>query len=184
MIHTLTLSASRAYIRGAPAVCLPSQVRVRRRDTCAIGRLTSRASSGGAISRCLASAAGHGMHSPHARMHSRKKSRTAIWCFWKLDCHIKNQLFFSHKRSVRSGHKQAPTNDPRTALFGTAVPSSIPESASWWQALQMCYARANVHAHAQHLGRDDSTPIPTNKQKQRRPSRRIWPRSAPTRRWG
>ena len=148
MIHTLTLSASRAYIRGAPAVCLPSQVRVRRRDTCAIGRLTSRASSGGAISRCLASAAGHGMHSPHARMHSRKKSRTAIWCFWKLDCHIKSQLFFSHKRSVRSGHKQAPTNDPVSALFGTAVPSSIPESGSWWKAELPLDAHAGMRARA------------------------------------
>ena len=60
------------------------------------------------------------------------RKRTAIWCFWKLDYHIKNALFFSHKRSARSGHKQAPTNDPVTALFGTAVPSSIPESGSWW----------------------------------------------------
>ena len=53
----------------------------------------------------------------------------------KLDQLIKNQLFFAHRRSKQSGRaQQQPTsNDPMSAWLGTVVPSSIPESAAWWQ---------------------------------------------------
>ena len=62
-------------------------------------------------------------------------TRNNLWCFWKLDQLIKNQLFFAHRRSKRSGRQQQQpaSNDPMSAWLGTVVPSSIPESAAWWQ---------------------------------------------------
>ena len=62
-------------------------------------------------------------------------ARNNLWCFWKLDQLIKNQLFFAHKRTRRSGRtlQQPTSSDPMTAWLGTVVPSSVPESAAWWQ---------------------------------------------------
>ena len=62
-----------------------------------------------------------------------------LWAFWKLDQYIKNQLFFSHKRLTQRGgqprqQQSGPNNDMRTMLFGSVVPSSIPESSTWWKA--------------------------------------------------
>ena len=66
-------------------------------------------------------------------------TRNNLWCFWKLDQLIKKQLFFAHRRSKRSGRaQQQPTsNDPMSSWLGTVVPSSIPESAAWWQVPEL-----------------------------------------------
>ena len=61
--------------------------------------------------------------------------RTARWAFWKLDCLIKNLLFqsnFNRRKRGRPG-PNVEEPDPYKRYFGTTVPSSIPESASWWQ---------------------------------------------------
>ena len=69
----------------------------------------------------------------------RRHARNNLWAFWKLDQYIKNQLFFSHKRLTQRGgqprqQQSGPNNDMKTMLFGSVVPSSIPESSTWWKA--------------------------------------------------
>ena len=69
----------------------------------------------------------------------RQLARNNLWAFWKLDQYIKNQLFFSHKRLTQRGgqprqQQSGPNNDMKTMLFGSVVPSSIPESSTWWKA--------------------------------------------------
>ena len=62
-----------------------------------------------------------------------------MWAFWKLDYQIKSDLFFGHKRkqSRREGSsEQAAAEDPTAKLFGTAIPSNIPESTAWWKKQQ------------------------------------------------
>ena len=111
---------------------------------------------------------------PFATTH---KQRNPIWCFWKLDCHIKNHLFFSHRRSMRNGQpKQQPTNDPVTALFGTAVPAMIPESASWWQEPLRLPRMMHVCMCALWSA--------LVKQSKARRTRRTWPLYLMTSKWG
>ena len=49
---------------------------------------------------------------------------------------IQSELFFKNAKRREFGKKTAsPTDaeDPVTRLFGTAMPSDVPESTAWWQ---------------------------------------------------
>ena len=82
-----------------------------------------------------------GSGSPQAHARNRATSiqslfrRTARWAFWKLDCFIKKLLFnsnFSRRKRGRPG-PSVEEPDPMKRFFGTTVPTSIPESSSWWR---------------------------------------------------
>ena len=63
--------------------------------------------------------------------------RNPLWAFWKLDYQIKSDLFFGHKRrQARAPGQAAGSEDPTAKLFGTAIPSNIPESTAWWKRQQ------------------------------------------------
>ena len=64
--------------------------------------------------------------------------RTAKWAFWKLDCLIKSLLFHSNFNRRKRGRPGPSTEEPDTfkRYFGTTVPSTIPESSSWWNHQQ------------------------------------------------
>jgi hypothetical protein len=50
---------------------------------------------------------------------------------------IKNTLFFSHRKRRPNGQQQQPPQgDSISRWLGTAIPSSIPESSSWWRNQQ------------------------------------------------
>ena len=64
--------------------------------------------------------------------------RTARWAFWKLDCLIKSLLFNSNVNRRKRGRPGPSTDepDPFKRYFGTTIPTSIPESSSWWKHQQ------------------------------------------------
>ena len=81
-----------------------------------------------------------GSGSPQAHSRNRPTSiqsffrRTPRWAFWKLDCLIKKLLFnsnFARRKRGRPG-PAVEDPDPMKRFFGTTVPTSIPESSSWW----------------------------------------------------
>ena len=106
--------------------------------TCATGRRILRASFGGLLAVYHGPCLSPFLKTKKATVCSQL-TRNNLWCFWKLDQLIKNQLFFAHRRSKRSGRaQQQPTsNDPMSSWLGTVVPSSIPESAAWWQVPEL-----------------------------------------------
>ena len=55
--------------------------------------------------------------------------RTALWVLWKLDWHIKKDLFSMNMRKKTS--EEAP--DAVAKLFGTAIPKNLVESSAWWK---------------------------------------------------
>ena len=81
-----------------------------------------------------------GSGSPQAHARNRAMSiqsffrRTARWAFWKLDCLIKKLLFNANFSRRRRGRPGPAVNEPDAMKrhFGTTVPTSIPESTSWW----------------------------------------------------
>ena len=52
-----------------------------------------------------------------------------MWVFWKLDWHIKKDLFSMNVR--RKSSEEAP--DAFAKHFGTAIPKKLIESSSWWR---------------------------------------------------
>ena len=55
----------------------------------------------------------------------------ATWIFWNLQRLITNKLFMEEamrRKQRRNPSGSADSNDPITRLFGTVVPSSLPES--------------------------------------------------------
>ena len=64
--------------------------------------------------------------------------RTARWAFWKLDCLIKTLLFHSNFNKQKRGRPGPSTEEPDAFKrhFGTTIPSTFPESSSWWQHQQ------------------------------------------------
>lgn len=81
-----------------------------------------------------------GSGSPQAHARNRAMSiqslfrRTARWAFWKLDCLIKKLLFNANFSRRKRGRPGPAVNEPDAMKrhFGTTVPTSIPESTSWW----------------------------------------------------
>jgi len=64
---------------------------------------------------------------------------SAMWSFWFLNRLIVAELFFTNRKRQAAGRSGASTGteeDPITRLYGTAQPSSIPESTAWWQKQQ------------------------------------------------
>ena len=62
--------------------------------------------------------------------------RSSAWGFWFLTRLHQTELFFKNRRrreSDRNGASPLDSADPITRLFGTAMPSDIPESTGWWQ---------------------------------------------------
>ncbi len=61
--------------------------------------------------------------------------RTPLWCFWKLDCLIKNELYNINYRRRQRGRPASAVNEPDVYKrhFGTAIPQNIPESSAWWR---------------------------------------------------
>ena len=62
-----------------------------------------------------------------------------MWGFWFLNRMIVAELFFTNKKRQAAGRSGASTGeeeDPITRLYGTAQPSSIPESTEWWKKQQ------------------------------------------------
>ena len=59
--------------------------------------------------------------------------KSALWGFWSLDRHIKNDLYFKNMRRQKQTGPSARDADPYNKLFGTAQPSDIPETTAWWQ---------------------------------------------------
>ena len=62
-----------------------------------------------------------------------------LYAFWYLNRIITRELFFRNWSSRHRGVKSA--SDPKAAdnitrLFGTVMPSSIPESTAWWRNQQ------------------------------------------------
>ena len=62
-----------------------------------------------------------------------------LYAFWYLNRIITRELFFRNWSSRHRGVKNA--SDPKAAdnitrLFGTVMPSSIPESTAWWRNQQ------------------------------------------------
>ena len=58
--------------------------------------------------------------------------RSSLYAFWLLHRMITTELFFKNVTKRKLGQdKSEPSADPITRLFGTAVPSSIPESTAW-----------------------------------------------------
>ena len=64
---------------------------------------------------------------------------SAMWSFWFLNRLIVAELFFTNRKRQAAGRSGASTGteaDPITRLYGTAQPSSIPETTAWWQKQQ------------------------------------------------
>ena len=62
--------------------------------------------------------------------------RSALWGFWFLNRIIVAELFFTNRKRQEAGRSGASTGkeeDPITRLYGTAAPSSIPETTDWWK---------------------------------------------------
>ena len=62
--------------------------------------------------------------------------RSSSWGFWYLSRLIQAELFFKNSKRREFKKKTASAADepdPVTRLFGTAMPSGIPESTAWWQ---------------------------------------------------
>jgi len=54
---------------------------------------------------------------------------------------ITSQMFNQEKIKQQQGRRhnsEANSSDPTTRLFGTVVPSSIPESTEWWKVQSRC----------------------------------------------
>ena len=65
--------------------------------------------------------------------------RSPLWGFWALNRLLYSTLFFKNLVRRRGGVKTASSAsdpDPFTRHFGTAQPSSIPESTEWWKRQQ------------------------------------------------
>jgi hypothetical protein len=65
--------------------------------------------------------------------------RSPLWGFWALNRLLYSTLFFKNLVRRRGGIKTASSAsdpDPFTRHFGTAQPSSIPESTEWWKRQQ------------------------------------------------
>jgi hypothetical protein len=58
--------------------------------------------------------------------------KSALWGFWSLDRHIKNELYFKCLRRRKRTGPGPPEPDPYKRWFGTAQPSDIPETTAWW----------------------------------------------------
>ena len=62
--------------------------------------------------------------------------RSAMYGFWSLNRLLMTQLFNMNRRRRHFGRRTASSatdSDPFTRIFGTASPSSIPESTEWWR---------------------------------------------------
>ena len=65
--------------------------------------------------------------------------RSPLWGFWALNRLLYSTLFFKNLVRRRGGIKTASSAsdpDPFARHFGTAQPSSIPESTEWWKRQQ------------------------------------------------
>ena len=65
--------------------------------------------------------------------------KSALWGFWFLNRIIVAELFFTNRKRQEAGRSGASTGkeeDPVTRVYGTAAPSSIPESTDWWKKQQ------------------------------------------------
>ena len=65
--------------------------------------------------------------------------RSPLWGFWALNRHLYNTLFNLNRIKRQAGIRTASSaTDPDrfTRSFGTAAPSSIPESTEWWKRQQ------------------------------------------------
>ena len=65
--------------------------------------------------------------------------RSPLWGFWALNRLLYSTLFHVNRIRRQAGIKTASSAkdpDPFTRAFGTAAPSSIPESTEWWKRQQ------------------------------------------------
>ena len=65
--------------------------------------------------------------------------KSAMWGFWFLNRIIVAELFFTNRKrqeAGRSGCSTGKEEDPITRVYGTAAPSTIPESTDWWKKQQ------------------------------------------------
>ena len=65
--------------------------------------------------------------------------KSALWGFWFLNRIIVAELFFTNRKrqeAGRSGCSTGKEEDPITRVYGTAAPSTIPESTEWWKKQQ------------------------------------------------
>ena len=65
--------------------------------------------------------------------------KNPLWGFWFLNRIIVAELFFTNRKRQEAGRSGASTGkeeDPVTRVYGTAAPSSIPESTDWWKKQQ------------------------------------------------
>ena len=63
------------------------------------------------------------------------------WSFFQHQRLITSQMFNQEKIRQQQGRRhssEANSSDPTTRLFGTVVPSSIPESTEWWKVQSKC----------------------------------------------
>ena len=65
--------------------------------------------------------------------------KSALWGFCFLNRIIVAELFFTNRKrqeAGRSGCSTGKEEDPITRVYGTAAPSTIPESTDWWKKQQ------------------------------------------------
>ena len=80
-----------------------------------------------------------------------------LYAFWYLHRLITKELFF---RNYMAQQRKTPNasdpkeSDPVTRIYGTVIPSDIPESTAWWRNQQVCeiiYFLLNVDFNTQNL---------------------------------
>ena len=86
----------------------------------------------------LLSEAGSGLPHKHAKnrllLIQSWFRKSALWGFWFLNRIIVAELFFTNRKrqeAGRSGCSTGTEEDPITRVYGTAAPSTIPESTDW-----------------------------------------------------
>lgn len=59
--------------------------------------------------------------------------RSTEWTFFQIDEELKHRLFWTNKAKIKFGRKKGVSDtDKFSRMYGTVVPSSIPESPAWW----------------------------------------------------